>query len=186
MHTIQNTPITIDSFETDDYVNIPFPYEAQRDDLKHSIDSDVVQTVIIPYLEYLRQKFNETGDKVYWKELIRWTPESWLQTRTVTMSYENLFTMCSKGQRRFHKLNEWSGKDDDTLKNFIQWVRDEIPYAQDLIFIDELETDFEKIEKMLKSFGIAVKKDGEYRSAPDIINDVAELFADNWVQELKN
>ena len=186
MHTIQNVPITIDSFETDDYVNIPFPYEAQRDDLKHPIDPDVVQMVIIPYLEYLRQKFNETGDKVYWKELIRWAPESWLQTRTVTMSYENLFAMCSKGQRRFHKLNEWSGKDDDTLENFIQWVRDEIPYAQDFIFIDELETDFEKIEKMLKSFGIAVKEDGEYRSTTDVMNDMAKLLAGNWVQGLQN
>ena len=55
----------------------------------------------------------------------------------------------------------------------------------DFIFIDELETDFEKIEKMLKSFGIAVKEDGEYRSTTDVMNDVAALLAGNWVQELK-
>ena len=65
----------------------------------------------------------------YWKELIRLLPESWLQKRTVTMNYENLFAMCSKGQRRFHKLSEWS-------KSFIDWARS-LPYAQELIFLDE-------------------------------------------------
>ena len=44
--------------------------------------------------------------------------------------------MCSKGQRRFHKLNEWSGIDDNTLTNFIQFVR-KLPYAQNLNFIEE-------------------------------------------------
>ena len=46
------------------------------------------------------------------------------------MNYENLLGMCSKGQRRFHKLTEWS-------EDFISWART-LPYAQDLIFIDEL------------------------------------------------
>ena len=45
--------------------------------------------VLIPYLEFLRTKYNETKNTKYWKELVRWLPESWLQTRTVTMTYEN-------------------------------------------------------------------------------------------------
>ncbi len=36
-----------------------------------------------------------------------------------------------KGQRRFHKLTEWS-------KSFIDWART-LPYAQELIFPDETE-----------------------------------------------
>lgn len=52
------------------------------------------------------------------------------------MTYENLLAMCSKGQRRFHKLNEWSGQDNPNVPNFILWART-LPYAQDLIFIDE-------------------------------------------------
>ena len=91
----------------------------------------------IDFLEGLRQKYIETKDKRFWKELIRWLPESWLQTRTVTMDYENHLGMCSRGQRRFHKLNEWSGQDDKTLPNFISMSRD-LPYAQELIFLDEL------------------------------------------------
>ena len=52
------------------------------------------------------------------------------------MTYENLLAMCSKGQRRFHKLNEWSGQDNPNVPNFISWART-LPYAQELIFIDE-------------------------------------------------
>lgn len=54
------------------------------------------------------------------------------------MTYENLLAMCSRGQRRFHKLNEWSGKDNHELSNFIDWTRS-LPYAQELIFLDELD-----------------------------------------------
>ena len=87
-------------------------------------------------LEKKKKKYLETKDVRYWKELIRWLPESWLQKRTVTMDYENLLAICGKGQRRFHKLNEWSGQDNSSVPNFISWART-LPYAQELIFIDE-------------------------------------------------
>lgn len=127
MHKITSSPITLDCFETDDmdeddivYVKEPYNYDESIKDWAETF---------IAGLEILRQKYLETKDKRYWKELIRWLPESWLQTRTVTMSYENLLAMCSKGQRRFHKLTEWS-------ESFISWARS-LPYAQELIFIDE-------------------------------------------------
>ena len=119
MHKLASTPITIDCFEMDDFT--PF-----IDNFK----IDLSWRTIVSYLEQLRQKYNETKDKRYWKELIRLLPESWLQKRTITMNYENLLGICSKGQRRFHKLTEWS-------VDFIQWARN-LPYAQDLLFIDEL------------------------------------------------
>ena len=122
MHKLANTPITKECFEMDDFHSIEFE--------GNEVDN------IINYCEKLRQEYIKTNDKKIWKELIRWLPESFLQKRTMTMNYENLLGMCSKGQRRFHKLNEWSGMDDNTLTNFIQFVR-KLPYAQDLIFIDE-------------------------------------------------
>ena len=73
-------------------------------------------------LEALRQKYNETKDKHYWKELIRWLPNGWLQTRTVTMNYENLRNMYH--QRKNHKLTEWH--------SFCEWV-ESLPYAKELI-----------------------------------------------------
>lgn len=133
MHTLEKSPITLENFEIDDLTNLQMqiPLIGTTETLEHCIN------VIIDTCEGLRQKYLETKDKRYWKELIRWLPESWLQTRTVTMTYENLFAMCSRGQRRFHKLNEWSGIDDDTLDNFISWART-LPYAQEFLFIDEI------------------------------------------------
>lgn len=158
MHKLMSKPITIDCFEIDDFENIEFPKEFQREDLKYLVDSDVIQMVLIPYLEHLRQRWLElqelihlpSGDIEYinslekqakkiWKELVRWLPEAWLQKRTITMNYENLLGMCSKGQRRFHKLNEWSGVDSPDLNNFIAFART-LPYAQEFIFIDEKPT----------------------------------------------
>lgn len=117
MHKLASTPITLDCFEIDDYEEIRL--------------GNLNPKFIITYCEDLRQKYLETKGKKYWKELIRWLPESWLQTRTVTMSYENLLAICSKGQRRFHRLSEWSD-------SFINWART-LPYSQELIFIDEKE-----------------------------------------------
>ena len=128
MHKLTSNPITIDCFEVDDL---------SRDvieDIGTVTPTDFV-TNLIWDLEYLRKKVLETGDKKYWKELIRWLPESWLQTRTVTMTYENLLSIGK--QRRNHKLNEWSGKDDATKPNMIAWMRT-LPYAQEFIFYDEV------------------------------------------------
>lgn len=147
MHKMASKPITLDCFEIDDYdnslsliddVNIGLRVDCFIDDLEQ------LRQIHLHYLSKSKKKGISESDKEhyeqvakkYWKELIRWLPESWLQTRTVTMSYENLLAMCSKGQRRFHKLNEWSGKDDNNLTNFISWART-LPYAQELIFIDE-------------------------------------------------
>ena len=123
MHKLASTPITKDCFEMDDY-----------EDIEVGVQSFTTSQYWIDYiecLESLRKKYNETKDKRYWKELIRLLPESWLQKRTVTMDYENLLAICSREQRRFHKLTEWS-------KAFIGWART-LPYAQELIFLDELE-----------------------------------------------
>ena len=126
MHKLASTPITIDCFEMNDFE------EVEMDCISQYVETTSdFWDYVINACEYLRQKYNETKDKRYWKELIRLLPDSWLQRRTVTMNYENLLVMCSKGQRRNHKLTEWS-------KSFIDWARS-LPYAQQLVFIDELE-----------------------------------------------
>lgn len=122
MHKITSNPITIECFEIDDFWK-----DMDFGDIPIKMGEGIEN--LIASLEWLRQKYLETKDKRYWKELIRWLPESWLQTRTVTLNYENLLAICSKGQRRHHKLTEWS-------VSFIEWARS-LPYAQQLIFIDE-------------------------------------------------
>ena len=76
----------------------------------------------INYLESLRLKYLETKDKKYWKELIRWLPNGWLQTRTVTLSYAVLRNQYF--QRRYHKLSEWH--------QYCNWIKT-LPYAEELI-----------------------------------------------------
>lgn len=130
MHKMLAKPITLDCFEIGDFTNLPYPVEMQRKEIKSPCDTDFVQMCLIPYLEYLRQTAINCGDagdeetqKIYWKELIRWLPESWLQTRTVTMNYENLRTMYH--QRKNHKLVEWKTE-------FINFIKS-LPYSDEFI-----------------------------------------------------
>ena len=129
MHKITSAPITRECFEMDDYEGRLLMYGREPYDLDAFTDD--IWDNIINYCETLRRNYLKTKNTKYWKELIRILPESWLQTRTVTMNYENLLAMCSPGQRRFHKLTEWS-------ISFISWART-LPYAKELIFIDEIQ-----------------------------------------------
>lgn len=117
MHKLSSKPITLDCFEIGDYC-------------PEVITSTEEIDYLIQFLEGLRRKYLETKDKRYWKELIRWLPESWLQTRTITMNYQVVRQMYF--DRRNHKLTEWSGKDNPGLPNFCKWV-ESLPYAKELI-----------------------------------------------------
>lgn len=83
--------------------------------------------LILNRLNELRNEYLQTKNKDVWYSLIKILPESWLQTRTITMSYENVRNMYF--QRRNHKLTEWS-------KSFIEWVKT-LPYAEKLIMYEE-------------------------------------------------
>lgn len=115
MHKLTSKAIDMDCFETDDYDgNYAVP--------EYLESYDTYPGQFIRYLEDLRIKYLETGDKGYWKELIRWLPESWLQTRTVTMSYANLRNIFF--QRNNHKLTEWH--------TFCDWI-ETLPWGEELI-----------------------------------------------------
>ena len=117
MHKLASTPITKECFEMDDYS------ENLCDVGKREFPLNNYWLDILECLEGLRNKYDETKDKRYWKELIRLLPESFLQKRTITMSYENIFSMVH--QRKNHKLSEWS-------ESFMQWVST-LPYAKELL-----------------------------------------------------
>ena len=120
MHKLATTPITLDCFEIGDYDSNLAIYE--DDDYgfgKIGAKANEIMTIC----EELRQKYIQTGDKRYWKELIRWLPSSWLQTRTWTSNYETIRNMYH--QRKNHKLTEW--KDD-----FCSWV-ETLPYAAEFL-----------------------------------------------------
>ena len=112
MHKLASTPITIDCFETDDFWQ--------------AVPNNQFIEAQINFLEELRQKYLETKDKRYWKELIRWLPEGWLQTRTWTANYAVLRNIYF--QRQHHKLTEWH--------EYCEWIKS-LPYADDLIIYTE-------------------------------------------------
>lgn len=114
MHKLATTPITLECFECDD-ISKDLLWDAQSD--------CSVEDNIIPFLENLRTSYLQTKDYRFWKELIRWLPESWVQTRTITLNYENLRNIYF--QRKNHKLTEWS-------KTFCDWV-ELLPYSKELI-----------------------------------------------------
>ena len=208
MHKIQSYPITRESFEMDDYdaddLKIPVRFSSiasvENCELEYE-HRDMIDTTI-EYLENMRLEYNAIiealklpqGDPAYvkqlqarankvWKELIRWLPEGWLQTRTVTLNYETIRAMCSPGQRRFHKLNEWSGKNDPTLVNFIAWART-LPYAFEFIFTDEYnaqkeaeKTPFEKAIDALRKIGVSARNaDGSLRTVAAVIEDIIKSY----------
>ena len=120
MHRIANYPITMDCFEMDDFDN----YVTVTN---NNFDQDCINFIwgdVIRICEELRQKYNETKDKRYWKELIRLLPESWLQTRMFDCDYATLRNIYCWRVKIPHKLTEW--------KQFGDWV-ESLPYAEDLI-----------------------------------------------------
>ena len=123
MHKLASTPITLDCFEMGDFSDMVIDTCLAEDDTVWEYTTEEYVACLIEGLEILREKYNETKDKRYWKELVRWLPNGWLQTRTVTMNYENLRSMYH--QRENHKLCEWK-------EDFCGWV-ETLPYAKELI-----------------------------------------------------
>lgn len=138
MHKLTSKPIDMGCFEMDDYEPLliidegiddsgdtPYDYSYSIRDFVEPTEANtsfVYEETLVGFLELLRQKYLETNDKRYWKELVRWLPEGWLQTRTVTLNYENLRSIYN--QRKNHKLTEWH--------QFCDWVKT-LPYAEELI-----------------------------------------------------
>jgi len=116
MHKLSSTPITFDCFEWDDF---------DPDELEgREITLGETWIKLIADLESLRVLYNITKNKAIWKELIRLLPESWLQTRTLSLDYENLLSIYY--QRKNHKLSEW--------KQITKWI-ETLPYTQKLFGI---------------------------------------------------
>ena len=113
MHKIHAKEFTLDDF-SHEHVE-----ELTGDDYNMSYDF-LLRTVDI--LNYYRKKFLETGDKVYWWQLIQLLPSSYNQRRTWDLNYAVLRNIYHA--RRNHKIDEWH-----TLCDWIETL----PYAKELI-----------------------------------------------------
>ena len=122
--TVSNSCSTMHTIHKKPFINEDFSCE-HLDTISLRCLEDTITT-----LNDLRNCYLSSQDKEYWYQIIQMLPQSYLQKRTWTCSYENLLTICSAGQRRNHKLDEWK-------VDFMDWARS-LPYAQELIFIDEV------------------------------------------------
>ena len=89
--------------------------------------SDVWVDDVLGYLNGFRDAYLLSKDKNDWYSVIDALPQSYLQKRTVTMSYAALANMCR--QRKGHKLWQWA--------SFIEWAHS-LPNSW-LIFGEEEE-----------------------------------------------
>lgn len=108
MHKLNAYPITIDMFKIDEIFD-------EYDSINNTINM----------LEKLRKLYNQTKDIRYLRAMKQRLPESFLQKRTVTMNYENIYEIVR--QRGNHRLNEW-------YRDTMEWIND-LPYIEEFIKI---------------------------------------------------
>ena len=117
MHKIHEKEFTLEDFSCEHLINEPFPVTDEYVETYLDCMKDTIKA-----LNCARKMFLETKDKKYWWQIIQLLPSSYNQTRTVTMTYENIYTM--RQQRKGHKLDEWR-------IDFFNWS-DELPHLKEL------------------------------------------------------
>ena len=99
--------------------------EFTEDDFEHKgIDecgdfTKNVFKVVVEQCEVLRQKFNVTQEKRYWRALIELLPEGYKMRATVMLNYEVLANIYKS--RKNHKLDEW--------RDLCKWI-ESLPYSE--------------------------------------------------------
>ncbi len=120
--TVANSTSTMHKLHAKPIEASDFSIDRLTDESRAAFDS------YLAWIEQVRQRYLETGDRKWWDDLIQLLPSSYNQMRTVTMNYENLRNIYFA--RRNHKLPEWH-----TLCGWILTL----PYAEALITAESAE-----------------------------------------------
>ena len=109
MHKIHVKEFTYDDFAHEGIDEVAGDYpEIKEETLKY------IQT-----LEWLRNKFNETQEKRFWRALIEKLPDGYQMKATLMLNYEVLYGQYR--DRRGHKVFEWH--------DYCRWI-EELPYSE--------------------------------------------------------
>lgn len=106
MHKIHVSPFTIDNFSHEGCDEVEYAHKALLN--------------VIDICEQLRQDFNRTQEKKYWRALIELLPEGYNMRATVYLNYETLQNIYHS--RKDHKMLEWHV--------FCDWIKNELPYSE--------------------------------------------------------
>lgn len=113
-HKGTSKEFTLDDFEIDEDV----------DALTRNTLIEVIDT-----MNLLREKYKETKNYGYFRQIRQLLPQSYKYTSTVTMNYENILNMVT--QREHHRLKEWN-------TDFLRWAED-LPYGFEFFIVPRKE-----------------------------------------------
>lgn len=105
MHKIHAKPFELDDISHEGCDQVEYAHSALVD--------------VMSICERLRNDFNSTGEKKYWRALIELLPEGYNMRATVQLNYAVLKNMYHA--RRNHKLDEWH--------TFCDWI-ESLPYSE--------------------------------------------------------
>lgn len=114
MHSIHKKPFNAYDFSCEDLLTSNKLPAVFRTKSPVQVLFDTIDT-----LNACRKMYLETGDKIWWRQMIQLLPDSYNQRRTLMMNYEVLANIYHA--RKGHKLSEW--------QEFCRWI-ESLPYSE--------------------------------------------------------
>lgn len=120
MHSIHKKPFFVDDFSCEDILEscdrplISAEWQGYVDWAPYEVFLTIVEL-----LNRCREKYLETGEKIWWRQIIQFLPTNYNQRRTLMLNYEVLANIYRS--RRNHKLTEW--------REFCHWI-ETLPYSE--------------------------------------------------------
>lgn len=120
MHSIHKKPFFVDDFSCEDILEscdrplISAKWQGYVDWAPYEVFLTIVEL-----LNRCREKYLETGEKIWWRQIIQFLPTNYNQRRTLMLNYEVLANIYRA--RKNHKLVEW--------REFCHWI-ETLPYSE--------------------------------------------------------
>lgn len=120
MHSIHKKPFFVDDFSCEDILDsCDRPIISARWQERVDWSPYEVFCTIVELLNRCREMYLETGEKIWWRQIIQFLPSNYNQRRTLMLNYEVLANIYRA--RRNHKLTEW--------REFCHWI-ETLPYSE--------------------------------------------------------
>lgn len=120
MHSIHKKPFFVDDFSCEDILDsCDRPIISARWQERVDWSPYEVFCTIVGLLNRCREMYLETGEKIWWRQIIQFLPSNYNQRRTLMLNYEVLANIYRA--RRNHKLTEW--------REFCHWI-ETLPYSE--------------------------------------------------------
>jgi hypothetical protein len=120
MHSIHKKPFFVDDFSCEDILDsCDRPIISARWQERVDWSPYEVFCTIVGLLNRCREMYLETGEKIWWRQIIQFLPSNYNQRRTLMLNYEVLANIYRA--RRNHKLTEW--------REFCRWI-ESLPYSE--------------------------------------------------------